>query len=258
MTITPTLVETLSPSATPTSPSGAPIYLGLRASRDTYITGEFPNQNFGSLGEVQLSLLRDGPFKNALVGFDLQAIPTSAIVTEARLFLFSRNIFGEGRIPLWVYGLKRDWEELSATWRRASADETWEQSGAMGASDRDEVGIQGSFVDGPQIDYYEWDVRSLVQEWVNGTRRNDGFLVTPLGGTTTFIKLGFYSREYREFALIPFLALVYIVPLPTPTPTATETPTLTATPTATVTPTGAATVVSTRLTFLPAILKAGQ
>jgi hypothetical protein len=258
-TSTATPPETLpSPSATPTSPSGGQVYVGLRASRDTYITGEFPNQNFGSLGALELSLLRDGPFKNALVGFDLQVIPPSAVLIEAKLFLFGRNVFGEGRIPLWAYGLRRDWDELRATWYGASADETWEQSGALGPSDHDDVGVQGSFVDGPQIDYYEWDVRPLVQEWINGTRRNDGFLITPAGGAMTFIKLVLYSREYREFALTPFLSLVYILPTPTLTPTATGTPTLTATPTATVTPTELATLAPVRLLFLPVLFKAGR
>lgn len=257
-TLTATLTETVvKPSATPT-PLGTPVYVSLRASRDTYITEEFPDQNFGPAGSLELSLLSDGPFKNVLVGFDLRDIPSSAIVTEAKLFLFGRDVYGGGNIPLWVYGLRRDWDELRATWRRASADEVWEQGGAIGASDHDNVSFRDSFMDGSQVDYYEWDVRSLVQGWISGERRNDGFLITPAGGTVAFIKLGLYSREYREFALLPFLSLVYTVPPPTPAPTATETPTLTATPTATETPTETATLTPAGFVFLPVVLKTGQ
>lgn len=257
-TVTTTPTETpIRPSPTPTVP-GVPIYVKFRAARDTYITGEFPDQNFGPLGSLELSLLSSGPFKNALVGFDLGEIPSHAIVTEARLMLFSRDLYGGGRIPLWVYGLRRGWDELRATWRRASADELWERPGALGANDHDGVGLSGSFVGGGQVDYYEWDVRTLVQEWISGARRNDGFLITPMGGETAFIKMGFYSREYREFALRPFLSIVYVLPSPTPTPTATETPTFTPTPTATERPTETATPTPEGRLFLPVVLKPGQ
>ena len=254
-TLTATPTETVGkPSATPTSP-GIPVSVSRRASRDTFLAKDPPDQNNGPLGYLALSLLSDGPFKNVLVGFDLQDIPSYAIVTEARLFLFHRDVYGSGRIPLRVYGLTRDWNELQATWHKASADELWEQGGAMGASDHDSVGVQGSFVDGAQADYYEWDVRSLVQEWISGARCNDGFLITPEGGTIAFIALSLYAHEYSEFALTPFLSFVYNLPPPTATPTLTETPTETATPTATATATPTPSVTRSASLFLPVILK---
>ena len=258
-TLTPTPTETtIKPSPTPTIP-GTPVVVSQHSSGETFLTAQNKDRNYGPQGYLELSLLSGRAYKNALVRFDLQEVPSSAIVTEARLMLFFTGIYGKGSIPLRVYGLTRNWREREATWLKASADEAWGEGGAMGEGDHDSAPRPSTFAAGSKVDYYEWDLATLVQEWVSGARRNDGLLITAEGGSIDFILLYLFSREYSQDALRPMLYIVYTVPPPSPTPTEspTLTPTETSTPTETPTATGTPTEepAAPRPVFLPAILK---
>ena len=233
------------PSAT-SPPPDVPIYVGQRAARDTFLNALEPDENYGGQGHLHFGLYATGPIKNVLLWFDLDDIPSDALVTEATLSLFGRSV--DGIIPLCAYGLRRDWEEHEATWHEARTDDPWYQDGAMdGSEDRDGECIPGTFIDGEQIQFYEWDIRSLVQAWVSGARPNLGLVAIIGSDSKAKDKHGFYSREYSEFALRPFLSLVYIRPTPTPT----VTPTATLMPSPTVSPTKAGFV------SLPLIVKPG-
>lgn len=252
---TPSPTSTL-PSPTPYIPN-VPIYKGLRAIRDTYLNAREPSTNYGNIGHLHFGVSASGAIKTVVVWFDLSDIPMGAIVSEAQLALFGQNVYRGGEVPLQVYGLKRDWREMEATWLEAQNDVTWGQAGALSiATDRDESGATGTFVDGGRAQYYEWNVQALVQEWLNG-RPNYGMLLMIPQGPYALETMGLYSGEYSEFALRPFLSIVYTMPEPTPTPTATAT----ATPTETLTPTPTATLTITPTPtepariFLPAIYK---
>ncbi|MCD6520702.1 MAG: DNRLRE domain-containing protein [Anaerolineae bacterium] len=234
-TLTPTSTATPLETAT-VSPPGTPVYESQRAAMDTYINEREPQTNYGRLGHLHLGMHATGPIKTALLWFDLSEVPQGARVSEATLFLFGRDV--DPTVPLCVSQLLRPWEEYEATWLEASEGVPWDVPGALGVgTDHEAPCLQGEFKDEGQIQFYEWDVREMVQGWIDGTHENYGFIVMIPEGAKAKETHGLYSREYSEFALRPFLALLYTEPTPTFTPTLTPTYTATATPTCTPTAT---------------------
>lgn len=212
---------------------------------DTFLNVREPEVNNGRLGHLHLGMDAGGRTKNALLWFDLDDIPKGALVREAFLFLFGRDV--DPDVPLCVFGLRRGWEEYQATWRQARDDDPWGLEGALQVGvDRGGECVPGTFRDGGLVQFYEWDVSSLVQQWANDMAQNHGFLVATHPDSKAKEAQGLYSREYSEFGLRPLLSIAYFelppTSTPTLTPTTTPTPTETATPTATLTPTPTATL----------------
>lgn len=238
----------------------AKLLLDVRSNKDTYIDLRAPTQNFGTVGHFRLARIDDPnnpAFKVALVWFDLRALPAGAVISEAEMQIFGREIRGEGEIDLEVVGLKRDWEELEATWERAKAGTPWGAPGGQSTiSDRDAGGVLGTYYDGYRFEYYMWNITSLVQEWANG-RANYGVMVLIPEGRRYDDVWGLYSSDYTaEPDLHPRLIVEYTMPTATPTPTITRTPTRTSTPTATATPAETNTPTPTatlRPTFTPIV-----
>jgi hypothetical protein len=198
---TPSPTNTL-PSPTPYIPN-VPIYEGLRAVKDTYLNAREPAMNYGNIGHLHFGVSALGAVKTTVMWFDLSKIPQGAIVSEAQLDLFGQDVYRGGEVPLYVYGLKRDWRELEATWLEAKDDTPGGQAGALSTStDRDDSGVQGVFVDGGRAQYYEWNVQTLVQEWLNG-RPNYGMLLMIPQGPYALETMGLYSGEYSEFGAAP-------------------------------------------------------
>lgn len=233
---------------------GAKLSLDVRSNKDTYLDLRAPMQNFGTQGHLKLARIddpTDPAFKVALVWFDLRALPAGAIINEAAMRVFGRDVRGEGDIDLEVVGLKRDWEELEATWEFAKTGTRWGAPGGQSTiSDRDADGVLGTYYDGYQFEYYEWNLTDLVQQWANG-RANYGVMILVSEGQRYDDVWGLYSSDYAaEPDLHPRLIVEYTMPTVTPTPTRTRTPTVTSTPTATATPAATATL---RPTFTPIV-----
>ncbi len=240
--------------------SGAKLLLDVRSDKDTYLDLQAPTQNFGNVGHFRLGRIDDpnNPvFKVALIWFDLRALPAGAVISEAEMQIFGREIRGEGEIDLEVVGLKRDWEELEATWERAKVGTPWGAPGGQSTiSDRDAEGVPGRYYDGYRFEYYEWNITNLVQQWANG-RANYGVMVLVAEEKRYDDVWGLYSSDYTaEPDLHPRLIVEYTMPTTTPTPTRTRTPTVTSTPTATATPAETNTPTPTatlRPTFTPIV-----
>jgi len=226
----PTVTPTVG-TPTPTLPSGLPHFVSRRADADTYINSRVPEEQNGRLGHLHFGLSAEGPHKNSLLWFDLGDIPVGAIVREASLLLFGRNV--DETIPLCAEGLLTDWDEYQANWNQPHDGVSWDEPGGLGEYDADGQCVRSAFTDAGQIQFYEIDVSTLVGQWLSGQRDNQGFFVHLPRGSKAKETHGLYSREYSEAALHPQLSLVYYDPPPTPTPTVTptNTPTPTATPT---------------------------
>jgi hypothetical protein len=251
-TVEPTATETsIVPSPTP-RPTALPVHVSYRAGKDTYLDAQEPDQEHGNRGHLYVGQWASGPASNALLWFDLEEVPEGSLVREATLYIFGPNVV-DGEVVWGVSGLKRVWVEREATWREAYSEDPWEQEGAMGTElDRDAEAVPGSFQGGDQVTYFEWDVQSLVQEWVRGTRDNYGFLVSWYGEGKIKGKEGFYSSEFMDPPFLrPYLSFSYFEPTETPTPTSTLTPT----PTVTITPSPTPTQTWVAVMSLPMIVQ---
>lgn len=208
------------------------------AGVDTFIScgvfGGDCTSNFG--GYTELRINNDGRQKT-LLRFDVSSIPRGSIVESATLSLW-QNTYKKNdlfSIRVGVYKVLRHWEANEATWCKATSSVPWEVCGADGDSDRSKAAVDEVLIGVvSQITERKWNVRELVQEWVNHPEQNEGLILIGSGNAQEF---RFYSMEYSDPNRQPRLEVVY--QLPTPTPTSTRTPTLTPTPsrTATYTPT---------------------
>jgi hypothetical protein len=247
---TPTATPTEgTPTVTP-APSG-PIYvprpdIGIE---DTFINQVEPDRNYGREGYMHMGRYASGPARNALLRFDLSMVPLGAIIVEADLYLFGNML--DDNVPMCMHRMNRSWVETEATWRQAGAKAPWGREGAMNVpNDHDPLCIPGVFKSG-NVGSFSWDIKPIVQSWVNGETENYGVIGIVAPGSKAIDRQGFYSSEYSLPPLRPWLSLAYNLP-PTPTPTltatatATETPTYTPTATATTTETMTATPTMTR------------
>jgi hypothetical protein len=186
--------------------------------------------------------------QRALLRFSLCCIPPGAIIDAATLNLYVYRVFGYGpRDVLYVvaHRVTADWDETTVTWdsHAAHRGEAW----------------GGRYLLAWDNEYWEpwladWDVRALVQAWVDGTYPNYGLVLArseaPEYYDTNEGKLYFAGREETIPWLRPYLSVRWhmastptptstptLVTLPTPTATPSLTPTLTRTPAPPVTPT---------------------
>ena len=118
-----------------------------------------------------------GDGAEALVQFDLTALPaaiTGSNVAKATLTLFVDSIDNAGTVNISV---------ANGSWLEDGVNGT--NAPGPGATVADNVSI--STVD----EYVSVDATQAVQDWVNGTSNNDGFIITPSGS----VNVEFDSKE---------------------------------------------------------------
>ena len=212
--------------------------LGYTGTSDTYIAERSPSSNYGYMASLMAK--NDGTHAG-LLRFNLQSIPTSAIVNQATLRLYTYNRDYGLPTDVQVYGLLRPWVDTQASWQSASGDSAWDQPGASSPGvDRSEA-IYATRPVSTLSTWYSFDITALVAQWIANPGSNYGLLLRGAGSNS--VSYSFASSNYPSVSVRPQLQLEYMVPTPAPTstePTATPTPTLAATATPTVSPTQAA------------------
>jgi len=236
-TISPTPSITGLPTNTPTiTPTPIIVTLqytegGFEGCVDSFLDEWQQTTNYGHQGALSI---RTNGVKRPMIQFDLSSIPSGVTIVDARLWLYTSHYKSHAAdMTVSLYGLKQGWVEMETTWERVRSGVNW---GAPGASDtltdRDDAPTSSRLVSATNT-WYDLDVTSLVQAWIDGTRANDGMLLIATGNT---VEMSFWSSEYSLPNLRPKLVIQYIVgplvPTNTPGPTTTGTAS-----TATVTPT---------------------
>jgi hypothetical protein len=217
-TFTPT--NTSTPTNTPTPLSGAGVVVS-----DTSI-----HSDQSSAADTALEISGDGQ-RRALLRLDLSQIPAGAGVPSAKLRLRSTGATAAG-MDVRVYGLRRAWDEATATWDYSTSGVLWGLPGADDLTvDRDGAALASTTVRGGEV-WYEWDITELVNAWAKDERPNHGLVL--IGSDAAGTVQTFSSREGSA---PPQLSIRYYLPTSTPTFTVTPTPGPTSTPTPTLAPT---------------------
>ena len=200
----------------------------LDSIADACILEGYPTGNFGSTSDMWAgyddSLDPDGEIVRSLVMFDLSTIPSGSTINSAT---FEAYLVGSYDYPnryrdVTVHRITGAWSEGSVTWNNKPS-----YSGSY-----DSVSIKSEQV----WDWHSWDIRDLVQEWVNGTYANHGLMLR--GPEQSGADSAWRSFSTREGPFSPRLVIDFTSPTtPTATPTETSTPTVTGTPVETSTPT---------------------
>ncbi len=98
----------------------------------------------------------------------------------------------------------RDWDEASADFNNASTGTPWTTVGG----DFDPTPIDTTAIPIGTLGWYEWDVTTQVQAWLDGTQPNYGFYLD-WDSVSAGFWVGFASREYATSSQRPELVITY-------------------------------------------------
>src|SRR4029450_8157366 len=117
-----------------------------------------------------------------LVQFDLSAIPANATINSATLNMQATQIGGALNID--VYELQQSWTEGAAAGTAGAANWTERAAGTPGtAPGRTFDPTAVATINTGTVGQHSWDITSLVQAWVDGSKANNGVMIgSPDGG----------------------------------------------------------------------------
>lgn len=221
--------------------------LGATKIHDTYLDQDQPGENFSDATQLLIDQART---LRPLYHIDVGSVITGpAEIERAVLTLHILEPYGhKGRLSVCAYEVLRHWVVTETTWYSATASNLWYSLGCDLTeppvfSDRSSSPVDcqefytGTLQDG--IGIVEFDLTSLVQEWVDDPNQNHGFIL--LGEGQSSVRWRIASAEHGVESHRPFMDVVWLPTTPTctPTPIPTLTPSATSSPTPTLTPTSA-------------------
>jgi hypothetical protein len=139
------------------------VVIQLPTEADAFIASEWPNQKFGAVSlYLGYNLNGDNNYgaERTLLQFNLNEIPTGAVINEAHLRLYVNWSEPADDDPMGAIlrRLASSWDEYAVTWNDEPA---WGE-------------IRASADVGSAIGWYQWDVTDLVAAWVAGHHPNHG------------------------------------------------------------------------------------
>jgi len=186
-------------------------HLTLYSTADTRIVAQDPTDNYGTDTAVIIQSSVSSGTQSAQRGlfqFDLSSIPAGSTITSATFSAYYYYYYAAGLDPTgrtyYLYRNTGTWTETGVTWNTQPG-----YTASQGAS----AIMPASF------GWVYWNVKDIVQSWVNGTA-NYGFMMIDGNETPgTINKLAmFLSREYPPaFYYAPKLMIDYSPPGSTPT-----------------------------------------
>jgi hypothetical protein len=188
---------------------GGPFELVVRAERDTSFEdtgngGAGPELYVGSEGDVRLrTLLR------------FETLPEADSIIRATVKLRRADGWSSGAFDIQAFPVVTAWEELLVTWEMAAEDSLGESvPWARPGGDFDAVSAgRFAFSDAEGDTLYEMGLDAgLVQDWIDGTRENEGVILIASGegGGTGFAS--FVSRQSTDGVGEPALEIEYVPP----------------------------------------------
>jgi len=187
---------------------------------DTRISEENPNANFG---ELELVLGMKGRV-GTLIRFEVSSIPANATIQEATLGLWVAN-YGQRTTPIVcaAYKVLRSWEEMQATWYKATNADNWGTPGCNNTTTDRSATVLDSETLFERGQWYTWEIKAAVQGWVQSPASNKGVLIQQtnkeVGG-----EYDIRESEYMGLTVRPYLLVKYTLGTPTPTQPVTPPP----------------------------------
>lgn len=183
------------------------IYAG---TEDATIKGASAAVNFGAADPMQIDGANGGLPESTLIRWDISSLPAGATIEAATILVTVNN---QSNAAYEIYEALRPWVEGTVTWNEFDTAMAWTTAGANGAgTDRDST-VLGVTPD----DNINRKLRAIVlnasgigvvQDWLDGVRTNNGFLLRgDLGIGTNGLNLE--SSEDPVLALRPMLTVFY-------------------------------------------------
>lgn len=169
---------------------------------DTYINYFEDSQNFSDLNIINVYTSPDNTAsQNAVLHFDLSAIPVSATIASAELCLFVDNYAGSnpGTFPITAHKITRSNSINDETWLTYDGVNAWTSAGGDYAAYEDETAS-----DLTQYSRTCWDIPLMVQDWVTTPATNYGVLLRESSISTnlsdrdiSFMSSNYPNADYR-------------------------------------------------------------
>lgn len=138
--------------------------------------------------------------QRVLIKFDLTTIDTTSIIDDAYLSLYCYDQPRPGAGKVNVYTTSRPWDEVTATWYKATSNDSWLNSG-------------GDYSNTAQVYNYgtatkSWhvvNVTNFVRSFIKNPSTNNGFYLymQPLMLTVRYV-----SADYPDASLHPALTVI--------------------------------------------------
>ena len=155
---------------------------------DTYLDKTNPTSNFGAAASLNVQG-HSNNFERPLLAFDLSSIPSRSTIVSASLNLYFFAATSDDAMLINTHVVTATWDELQATWKQRVSGLQWiTLGGDYNLTVLDSQTITNSF------GWVSWSVTAAVQDWVNGTLPNDGFILEAPSDSITEVKQ-FHSRE---------------------------------------------------------------
>lgn len=188
---------------------------GYAGTTDTTLNSLNPTMTYGQAEELEIAYAQTAirTQKAPVLRFDLRLLPLAAEVEGATLRLYATRA-RQYDIRAEVQELLRPWDEATASWQLAAADQPWAQPGAstVGIDRGAWVSDHQRLVEGSR--WYDFDVTPLVQQWARNQASNNGFIMNALTGDSNQSQgWSFVSRE-GPASLRPQLVVTYTLPGP--------------------------------------------
>lgn len=167
----------------------------LTAAADAHVNDSYPTSNYGTSTTLGIGKHpSSGNVFRTLVSFDLSTIPAGAKITSATLRL--RFTGYDGSPASYNYFIRRltgSWAETSVTWNTQPGNTT---SG------------QTTYVGPTALAHYSYDVKAIVQAWIESGLANYGFMLLAQDEVSSTI-LRYASREDATVDYRPQLIVEY-------------------------------------------------
>ncbi len=194
------------------TPSSLNLQLGTDPGIDAMLNSFYNNRDYGN-HELQVSIGSGSTIENALLQFELSAIPSNSRIISAQLELYHYVTTGTPVAPgVDVYQLTRSWVEGThdgtgsadgATWNTWDGNSNWTSAGG----DYNATPVASSAISVATADWESWEIGELVQGWIDGSYPNYGLILKGTG----VLDVSFASKEDADPALHPKLNITYAI-----------------------------------------------
>ena len=180
---------------------------GYSGSRDTYLTkypagADHSNEQRLAAGYKQQYV--------ADIQWDLSQIPVGSTIVSAKLRLYAVG-WTPGNTGFQAFAVLGNPYFPGINWNRARIGEPWKVPGCNGIGTDRRGTPAGSFAAAGINKWYEMDLTSLVQEWVNGTLVMNGVVIRGISAYDLAIYY-FASAQHPNASQRPQLVVKYYSP----------------------------------------------
>lgn len=185
-------------------------------SKDAMIASVHSNQNYGADDTLYLGGIDNSThtYRN-LISFDVSSIASDQTVESATLSLYCFNAHSDTSFNYGVYQVTgHDWGEGNGgdpagagecSWNHYASPSTWTTAGGdIAANPESTKAISAANT------WVNWDIKDLVQDWVDGDKDNYGVLLkidSTWGSTDSRKRLR--SNEWDTATARPMLTVTY-------------------------------------------------